>query len=535
MAEMKRPKHFAAPKEVTPEPEVVPEAPKQVELEQAERAVDRAFSTGKADRAAITHQAQLDAEEAVTMAGIAMASDAEADEATRLAVIAAGMSNRYKAREAREHERLARNKAKADHVAATKAAKKAYEAIKFSDPSKLGFVRFVEVLFLGQIVLTLFSLIFTSRNTVIYNSANVSEWILVVLESVAFYFFVNRYKVGRPLVMGIAVFCAVAHIVSYVLSRDRTPVALAISIAIYAFLFCYFAFSPRVKAVLVNDLSSDKGTARDETFVIDRKSWPFYRNLIIYFVVFSLLGHWMEAGMCQFIRLGLVKGTYDPNNTMLWRDWLYPYPMEGLAVVLIALILYPVFAKMREKFSSHFAPYIASFACNAFACAVIEFVGGILVNGNHQYWDYSNMPCNLMGQICLQNTLAFGIVASIITWWVYPAMERCIARVRPAIMNIVCVVVAIVGGILFSLYAINPPAGVNLSKAEQYVENAAEDDLLHVSVVGNTLTNDVDRAQKQLDNGRDIPADQRDRLQNDLNRIREDVAQLNSDLGNTTP
>ncbi len=534
MAEKKRPKHFSAPK-------VEPSAESSVEhsadsLRQAERAVDRAFSTGKADRAAITRQAQLDAAEAVAMAGIAMESDAEADEAARLTVIASTMGNRQKAREARERERLARNKAKADHDAATKSAKQAYEAIKFSNPAKLGFMRFVQVLFLCQIALTLLTLILTSRDTVVYNAVNISEWILVVLESVAFYFFVNRFKVGRPLVMAIAVFAIGAHVVSYVMTRNRTPLDLALSIAFYVFMFFYFAFSPRVKVVLANDLSFDKGTSEDETFVIDRKSWPFYRNLIIYFVVFSVLGHWMEAGMCQFIRLGWVQGEYDPSNTMLWRDWLYPYPMEGAAVVLIALILYPLFMWMKKRFSNRFAPYAVSFVCNALTCTVIEFIGGILFNANHQNWDYSNLPFNFMGQVCLQNTLAFGIAASVIAWWVYPSMERAIARVRPAIMNIVCVVVAIAGGILFSLYAISPPQGVDLANTPlEYVEDAAEDDRLHISVVGNTLSNDVDRAQKQLDGAHDIPQQEREQLQSDINRIKEDVAKLNQDLGNTTP
>ena len=45
-------------------------------LEDAENAIDRAYSTGKAERAKITKAAQLDAAEAVAMVGIAMEADA---------------------------------------------------------------------------------------------------------------------------------------------------------------------------------------------------------------------------------------------------------------------------------------------------------------------------------------------------------------------------------------------------------------------------------------------------------------------------
>ena len=74
-------------------------------LEDAERAIDRAYTTGKAERAKITQMAQLDAAEAVAMAGIAMEADEEADEAMRISVIAEKMGDREKAKAARKRER----------------------------------------------------------------------------------------------------------------------------------------------------------------------------------------------------------------------------------------------------------------------------------------------------------------------------------------------------------------------------------------------------------------------------------------------
>ena len=89
---------------------------------------------------------------------------------------------------------------------------------------------------------------------------------------------------------------------------------------------------------------------------------------------------------------------------------------------------------------------------------------GLIVNADLQLWDYRDNFCNIMGQVCLQNTMAFGVVASIITWWVYPLMERWIARVPRDIMNIVFVVIALFGAIVWSLYIIKLKAGS--SKAE---------------------------------------------------------------------
>ena len=75
-----------------------------------------------------------------------------------------------------------------------------------------------------------------------------------------------------------------------------------------------------------------------------------------------------------------------------------------------------------------------------------------------------------MGQVCLQNTLAFGVVAAIITWWVYPLLERWIARLPQSIMNIVAVVIIIFGAIIFSLYIVEPPKVPDTSSVAFHTE-----------------------------------------------------------------
>ena len=426
-------------------------------IEDAEKAIDRAYSTGKAERGKITETALRNAEDAVAKASAAMEADIAADEATKLAIIADDMGNRENAKLAREKERAARKKAKEEHRSATASAKQAYDAIKFSAPNKLGFLRVVMAGFAIHIILTMFMLVMTSRDRVVYNSANFIDWIMIILEGIAFWFFINRYKVARPFVIAISAFGIVAGAAYDLIMGVFSPFVTTLNVGFYIFLILYFIFSKRVKAVLVNDIKLHAGEYDKESFVIKRRGWPFIRNLCIYFVIFAVLGHWMEAGMCQFIRLGLVQGEYNPEDTVLWRDWLYHFPMEGAAVVFIALFLYPLKNWLAKKFESPVIPYVLSFLANALTCTLIELVMGLIMNSDHAMWDYSDHFCNFLGQVCLQNTLAFGAAASIITWFVYPALERWIARIPRDAMNIVFVVVMIFGGILWSLYIINPP------------------------------------------------------------------------------
>ena len=505
------------------------------QVNKAERAVNRAFSTGKADRAYITRQAQLDAAEAVAMAGIAMEADEEADEAARLSIIASSMGNREKAKAAREREREARKKAKADHKAATKSAKQAYTAVKFSDPNSLGFLRVVQFLFLMHIAGTLIALLLTSRDTISYNVNNIVDWILVVLEAIAFYFFVNRYKLGRPLVIATAAVGIIGNVLAYLAAGYNSPMHLVYGNAYYVFLILYFTFSDRVKASLVNDLSSDKGALEefDEDLVIDRKSWPFYRNLIIYFVVFSVLGHWMEAAYCQLIRLGIAPGEFHPENTMLWRDWLYPYPMHGTAVILMAVILYPLLQLFKKKFNSRFLPYVLSFIANALTVTIIELVGGLMFNANLQNWDYSNMPFNFMGQVCLTNSLLFGVAASVIAWWVYPMLEKAIARVRPATMNIVCVIVAIVGGILFSLYAISPPQGIDLGdNSTTQDQKTFTKEVADIYVDIHDLKEDSQDLKESVRSSYLLPPEERATIEEHIKELDQKISQLQTDVEN---
>ena len=439
-------------------------------LEDAERAIDSAYSTGKAERAKITQMAQLDAAEAVAMAGIAMEADVEADEAMRISVIAERSGNREQAKAARKKERAARKKAKAEHRAATKSAKQAYDAIKFSAPNKMGFMRAVQVAFALHIATVLVWLMVTSRDAMQYNVTTMMDWVMVILEGVAFWMFINRYKVARPFVIAMSAFGLIVPAAFDVVSGQFNPFALMVNGAFYIFLIFYFALSKRVKATLVNDFSQHKGDYEKEDFVINRRGWPFYRNLIMYFILFSVLGHWMEMGMCQFIILGLVQGEYDPSNTLLWRDWLYPFPMEGAAVVIIALVLYPFYLWLKKKVKPRALVYVISFLSGALLCTLIEFSMGLIVNADLQLWDYRDNFCNFMGQVCLQNTMAFGVVASIITWWVYPLLERWIARVPRDIMNIVFIVVALFGAIIWSLYIINPPGVDEQNKHPELAE-----------------------------------------------------------------
>ena len=500
-------------------------------LEDAERAIDDAYTTGKAERAKITQMAQLDAAEAVAMAGIAMEADIEADEAMRIAVIAEKSGNRERAKTARKKEREARKKANAEHAAATKSAKQAYDAIKFSAPNKMGFMRVVQIAFAVHIGIVLVYLMMTSRDHMVYNVSSIMDRIMVILEGVAFWMFINRYKIARPFVIAMAAFGLIVPAAYDIITGQFSLFALLFNGAFYIFLIFYFALSSRVKATLVNDFSQHKGDYEKDDLIIDRHGWPFYRNLIMYFILFSVIGHWMEMGMCQFIILGLVQGEYDPSNTLLWRDVLYPFPMEGAAVVIIALVLYPFYLWLKKHIKPRALVYIISFLSGALLCTLIEFSMGMIVNADLQLWDYRDNFCNFMGQVCLQNTMAFGVVASVITWWVYPLMERMIARVPRDKMNIVFVIVAIFGAIIWSLYIINPPGVDEQNKHPELAPRIEQEQQAAERELGRKrLVTSFDGVDTLNDMARDEAKESTDITDAEKKKILEEIDEISASL-----
>jgi len=498
-------------------------------LERAERSIDDAFSTGKAERSEITRMAQLDAAEAVALVGVAMESDEVADEAMKIAVIAEGSGDRDRIRAARKKEREARKQANADHRAATRSAKQAYDAIKFSAPNKMGFMRAVQIGFAFHIAFQLIFLVITSRDAFTYNVGSIMDWVVVILEGMAFWMFLNRYKIARPFVIGMSIVALVVPAIADMVNHSFSLGMFIVNGMFYLFLIPYFLFSKRVKATLVNDLSWRRGHREGEEFVIKRRGWPFVRNLGMYFVVFSVLGHWMEMAMCQLIIAGLVEGEYDPTNTMLWRDWLYPFPMEGMAVVLIALILYPLFTELKRRISNRVLPYVLSFLANALTCSIIEFGMGMAYNSNHELWDYSENFGNIMGQVCLQNAVAFGVACSVIAWFVYPTLERWISRMPQSIMNIVFAAVMVFGGIIFSLYIVEPSESLMARVTENPVTNTEQSESIDGDIA--ILELGSESLHTDLESRGDLTPEQKKELEEQAKKLDELIDSMQETLG----
>ena len=214
----------------------------------------------------------------------------------------------------------------------------------------------------------------------------------------------------------------------------------------------YLTAAPSAKRLLCKPPDLEPGSNVDHSWDIPlrqrARTWEFWRDLLIYFIVFSVVGHWAEMLFCQLIVAGVFMGGYDPTNAMLWSQWLFPFTAEGAALVAIVVFLHPASRWLLKKTGGNVVlAVLLSFLLNALVCTSIDFTTGMVANQNFELWDYRPLPFNFMGQVCLQNSMVYSIAATLIVWVVYPLMDKALHRAPRGVVN--AIAFGIIGMYLF--------------------------------------------------------------------------------------
>lgn len=75
--------------------------------------------------------------------------------------------------------------------------------------------------------------------------------------------------------------------------------------------------------------------------------------------------------------------------------------------------------------------WLILFVFGVIFCSVCEYVvGGILESLFHsKWWDYSHLPFNIKGRVCLRNAVLFGFAAVVVFRFIEPVVEGIIAMI----------------------------------------------------------------------------------------------------------
>ncbi len=111
----------------------------------------------------------------------------------------------------------------------------------------------------------------------------------------------------------------------------------------------------------------------------------------LFFIIYSFVGWTAEEIYCSILQRKLV-----------WRGMLFGpiCPIYGFGGILIMYVLYP----LRET-------WLWLFLASMILTSVLEYFSSWLLEKlfHAQWWDYSDVPFNLNGRVCLVNSILFGL------------------------------------------------------------------------------------------------------------------------------
>ena len=134
----------------------------------------------------------------------------------------------------------------------------------------------------------------------------------------------------------------------------------------------------------------------------------FYVWLFFLLAVFG----WLWEGF-----LYLFKDDMYVNRGFLTGPWL---PIYGVGGVMLELLL----RRWRDR------PLLI-FGFSMIVCTALEYLAGwyLELTWKVKWWDYSALPCNLQGRICLYSALLFGVGGMLLVWLVSPLFSSFYRRI----------------------------------------------------------------------------------------------------------
>ena len=137
------------------------------------------------------------------------------------------------------------------------------------------------------------------------------------------------------------------------------------------------------------------------------------------FVIFSFIGWLYECTYCT------CKTKHWQNRGFLFGPVCPIYGSGAVAALLIFGLL--------PQFSGENTPIWKVFLVSAIGSAILEFgTSWILEKLFHAvWWDYSNMPLNVQGRICLPATIGFGVAGVLIVRFLLPFMRSLNQEAHP--------------------------------------------------------------------------------------------------------
>ena len=156
-------------------------------------------------------------------------------------------------------------------------------------------------------------------------------------------------------------------------------------------------------------------------------------RIFAYFIIYSVLGYIIETlfGM-------ITKGVWESRQSFLYGPFCSIYGLG--AVVMILSLQY--FNQNNNRL------FIGGFIVGSIVEYIVSWYGDVFLH--IKWWDYSNMPLNLNGRICVFFSIFWGLLAIYLMSYVNPKIDKLIDFIKSKIsIKLLKIVTAVVIVFLF--------------------------------------------------------------------------------------
>ena len=180
-------------------------------------------------------------------------------------------------------------------------------------------------------------------------------------------------------------------------------------------------------------------------------------EILAYFIIYSIAGYFIETGFA-LIRYGVLES----RQSFLYGPFCSIY---GLGAVVMVIFL--------QYFKRNWATLFGGgFLIGSVTEYLVSLIGELILNV--KWWDYSNMPFNIGGRICISYSMFWGILAIFLMRVIHPRIRNFMAfllkkssvkivKTSIAIIKIFMLVDCIISGYAINLFTIRMVAENNLN------------------------------------------------------------------------
>ena len=158
----------------------------------------------------------------------------------------------------------------------------------------------------------------------------------------------------------------------------------------------------------------------------------------ILFLIYSFLGWAIEVIVTfykdkKFVNRGFLLGPYCP--------------IYGFSSIVMILYL-----------NRYCDSFITVFLLAVVVCSIIEYLVSYLMEKlfNARWWDYSNRKFNINGRVCLENSIWFGLLGTLLIYVVNPFLYNLISKMSDNVL-------LIVGNFLLIIFVIDLIISLNVT------------------------------------------------------------------------